>query len=127
MESQSVSWFARTDSWCQSLHHYLPNNVDVFVFVQGMLMAHAVGIQCHGTVLPTGEEQSAANTNGTSNSQAAATQHSVTGSAGLQGNMQHIADRLHTLHELHENRNQVYLVYFPSIIKSHYLHIFIGQ
>jgi hypothetical protein len=105
MESQSVSW-------CQSLlHHYLPNNIHVLVFVQGMLMAHAVGIQCRGTVLPTGEEQSAADTNGTSHSLAAATQHSVSGSAGLQGNIQHIADRLHTLHELHENRNQVY---FPA-------------
>jgi len=87
-------------------------------------MAHAVGIQCPGTILPTGEERSAGNTNGTSNSQVPVTQHSASGSASLQGNIQHIADRLHTLHELHENRNQVY---FPKIIKSHFLNIFLGQ
>ena len=87
-----------------------------------MLMAHAVGIQCPGTILPTGEERSAGCTNGTSNSQAAVTQHSVSGSATLQGNMQHIADRLHTLHELHENRNQVYI---PKIIESHFLRMFL--
>jgi hypothetical protein len=65
-----------------------------------MLIARAAGIQCPGT----GEERSAGCTNGTSNSQTPVTQHG----ASLQGNIQHIADRLHTLHELHENRNQVY-------------------
>ena len=124
MENQWVSWFPRTETWCHSLHQYHPNNLDVFVFVQGILMAHAVGIQCPGTILPTGEERSAGNTNGTSNSQAPVTQHSASGSASLQGNIQHIADRLHTLHELHENRNQVY---FPKIIKSHLLHMCLGR
>jgi len=124
MENKWVSWFPRTGTWCHSLCQYHPNSLDVFVFVQGMLMAHAVGIQCPGTILPTGEEQSAGNTSGTSNSQAPVTQHSASGSASLQGNIQHIADRLHTLHELHENRNQVY---FPKIIKSHLLHVYHGR
>ena len=92
----------------------------MFVFVQGMLMSHTVGIQCPGTILPTGEERSAGNTNGT---QAPVTQHSASGSAILQGNIQHIADRLHTVHELHENRNQVY---FSKIIKSHFLLVCLG-
>ena len=123
IENHWVSCFPRTETWCHSLHQYHPNNLDVFVFVQGMLMAHAVGIQCPGTILPTGEERSAGNTNETSNSQAPLTQPSASGSASLQGNIQHISDRLHTLHELHENRNQVY---FPRIIKSYFLHIFLG-
>lgn len=93
-------------------------------------MARAVGVQCTGAsppcvVLPTGEERSVACTNGTSNSQTPVTQHSVGGSASLQGSIQHIADRLHTLHELHENRNQVY---FLKIIKSiFYLSFFMSD
>jgi hypothetical protein len=75
-------------------------------------MARAVGVQCTGSsapsvISPSGEERSAGCTNGTSNSQAPVTQYSVSGSAGLQGNMQNISDRLQTLHELYENRNQV--------------------
>jgi hypothetical protein len=58
-------------------------------------------------ILPTGEERSAGCTNGTSNSQTSVTQPSVNGSAGLQSNIQQLSDRLHTLHELYENRNQV--------------------
>lgn len=108
IRSQCGELAARTENWCQSLHQYHPNNIDVFVFVQGMLMARAVGIQCPGAVLPVGEERSAGCTNGTSNSQAPVTQHGVSTSASLQGNIQHIADRLHALHEFHENRNQVY-------------------
>ncbi|XP_023701631.1 uncharacterized protein LOC111861362 isoform X7 [Cryptotermes secundus] len=72
---------------------------------QGILMARAVGVQCASSspslVPPTGEERSAGCTNGISNSQ------SISGSAGLQGNMQNISDRLQTLHELYENRNQL--------------------
>lgn len=69
-------------------------------------MARAVGVQCAGSSSPsviplTGEERSAGCTNGIPNSQ------SISGSAGLQGNMQNISDRLQTLHELYENRNQV--------------------
>lgn len=106
------------------MRQYHPDNIDVFVFVQGMLMAHAVGVQCPGTILPTGEEQSAGNTNGISNSQAPVTQHSACALVSLQGNIQQIADRLRTLHELHENRSQVY---FPKIIKSHLLHECLGR
>ncbi|XP_069679374.1 pericentriolar material 1 protein-like isoform X6 [Periplaneta americana] len=57
--------------------------------------------------LPAGDEFSAGCMNGTSNSQASGTQQTVEGSPGIQSNMQHLADRLHTLHELYENRNQL--------------------
>jgi hypothetical protein len=74
-------------------------------------MARAVGVQGTGPsppslALSTGEEHSAGCTNGTSNSQTL-TQHNINSSAGLEDNMQHLSDRLHTLHQLYENRNQV--------------------
>jgi hypothetical protein len=69
-------------------------------------MARAVGVQCVGSsapsaIPPTRDERSAGCTNGISNSQ------SASGSGGLQGSMQKISDRLQTLHELYDNRNQV--------------------
>jgi hypothetical protein len=64
-------------------------------------MESAVGSSAPSVIPPTGEEHSAGCTNGISNSQ------SNSSSAGLQGNMQNISDRLQTLHELYENRNQV--------------------
>jgi hypothetical protein len=74
--------------------------------VQGILMERAVGVQCAGSSAPsvipfTGEERPAGCTNGISNSQ------TVGGSLGLQGNIQNISDRLQTLHDIYENRNQV--------------------
>lgn len=75
-------------------------------------MARAVGVQCTGpsppsVTLSAGEERSAGCATGTSNSQASLTQHNINSSPGLEDNMEHIADRLHTLHQLYENRNQV--------------------
>jgi aspartokinase len=76
-------------------------------------MARAVGVQCTGpslssVTLSTGEERSAGCAAGALNSQDSLTQHNTNSSAGLQDNMEHLADRLHTLHQLYENRNQVH-------------------
>jgi hypothetical protein len=69
-------------------------------------MSRAVGVQCAGSSVPsaiplTGDERSAGCPNGISNLQ------NASGSGSLQGNMQNISDRLQTLHDLYENRNQV--------------------